>query len=68
MFKLYIYNKLGSTVYEDELCIGKSEIKYFYEETCPSERKYWLVPIGEEPIRITEESYSMLKDVFFKDS
>lgn len=68
VFKLYIYNKLGSRVYEDELCIGKSDIKYFYEETCRSEKKYWVVPAGEEPIRITEESYSMLKDVFFKES
>lgn len=67
MFRLYIYNKIGSRVCEDELCIGKSDIKYFYEETCPNEKKYWLVPTGEEPIRITEESYQILKDVFFKE-
>lgn len=68
MFILRIYNKIGSKVYEDELCIGKSDIRYFYEETTQLEKKYWVVPAGEEPIRITEESYSMLKDVFFKDS
>lgn len=68
MFILRIYNKIGSKVYEDELCIGKSDIRYFYEETTQLEKKYWVVPAGEEPIRITEESYSMLKDVFFKES
>lgn len=67
MFKLYIYNKIGAEVHEDELCIGKSDIKYFYEETCPTETKCWLVPTGEEPIRITRESYEGLRAVFFKE-
>ena len=67
MVRLYIYNKIGSCVHGDELFIEKSDIKYFYKETCQYETKYWLVPVGEEPIRITEESYNTLKNEFFEE-
>ncbi len=67
MIRLYIYNRRGASVHEDELFIRMSDIKYFYKETCPHETKYWLVPTGEVPIRITEESYNTLKNVFFEE-
>ena len=67
MLQLYIYNKIRGEIFDDELYIRKADIKYFYKETCTSEVKYWVVPSGEAPIRITKNSYEYLKVVLNKE-
>ena len=67
MLQLYIYNKIRGEIFDDELYIRKADIKYFYKETCMYEVKYWVVPTGEAPIRITENSYEYLKVVLNKE-